>query len=234
MNHASALRNDHPIVEKIASHLNHLGLRSGSKLPAERELARELGITRSLLRTGLERLEADGLIWRHVGKGTFIGQQQRAGQAGPSIDFENVMNPHDLMEVRVFLEPPAVALATMRATPDELDEIRNCFDNTLRARSLVEYEHWDGKFHRAIIRSAKNMLLIKVSELFESARDDRVWGKLKEISSTPERRKHYTKQHQDVLRAMLERRSGDAEEIMRAHLRDVQRDLIRASGGNVA
>ena len=131
MNHASESRNDHPIVEKIASHLNDLGLRSGSKLPAERELARELGITRSLLRTGLERLEADGLIWRHV-----------------------------------------------------------------------------GKFHRAIICSTKNMLLIKVSELFESARDDRVWGKLKEISSTPDRRTHYTKQHQDVLRAMLERRSG--------------------------
>jgi len=231
---ASTLKNHHPIAEKISTHLNQLGLRSGSKLPAERELARELGITRSLLRTGLERLEADGLIWRHVGKGTFIGPQQRAGQAGPAIDFESVMNPHDLMEVRVFLEPPAVALATMRATPDELDDIRNCFEKTLRARSLVEFEHWDGKFHRAIIRSTKNMLLIKVSELFESARDDRIWGKLKEISSTPERRKLYTRQHRDILQAMTERRSADAEESMRAHLRDVQHDLIRAAGGNVA
>src|SRR6201996_1254298 len=117
MNPTSALRNDHPIVEKIASHLNHLGLRSGSKLPAERALARELGITRSVLRTGLERLEADGLIWRHVGKGTFIGRPRRTGQSGRSIDFENLMNPQDLMEVRMFLEPPAAALATMRATP---------------------------------------------------------------------------------------------------------------------
>ena len=228
------LRNEQPVVERIAYHLNRLGLGAGSKLPAERELARELGITRSLLRTGLERLEADGLIWRHVGKGTFVGPRLHAGRASSAIDFENVMNPQDLMEVRIFLEPPAVALAAMRATPDELDEIRDCFDTMLRARSLMEYEHWDGKFHRAIIRSAKNMLLIKVSELFESARGDRIWGKLKEISSTPERRALYTRQHRDILGAMIERRSADAEDGMRMHLRDVQRDLIGASGGNVA
>jgi DNA-binding FadR family transcriptional regulator len=167
------------VPERIASYLDHLGLRSGSKLPAERELARELGITRSGLRTGLERLEADGLICRHVGKGTFIGQNQRASQSGRSIDFENLMNPQNLMEVRIFLEPPAVALATMRATPDELDGIRSCFDSMLRTRSLVEYEH------------------------------------------------------REILFAMIERRSADAEDRMRVHLREVRHDLIRASGGIV-
>jgi DNA-binding FadR family transcriptional regulator len=78
------------------------------------------------------------------------------------------------------------------------------------------------------------MLLMKVSELFECARDDRIWGKLKETSSTPERREFYTRQHRDILHAMIERRSADAEVGMRAHLRDVQPDLIRASGGSVA
>ena len=73
------------------------------------------------------------------------------------------------------------------------------------------------------------MLLIKVSELFDSARDDRIWGKLKEISSTPERRARYTKQHCEILRAMIERRSGDAEEIMRAHLRDVHKTVSMAA-----
>jgi DNA-binding FadR family transcriptional regulator len=126
-----------------------------------------------------------------------------------------------------------VALATMRATPEELDGIKSLFDSMLRARSLVEYEHWDGKFHHAIIRSAKNLLLSRVSQLFDSARGDRIWGRLKEISSTPERSALYTRQHREILRTMIKRRSADAEVRMRVHLRDVQHDLIRESGGIV-
>ena len=44
-----------------------------SRLPSERELAKQLAVSRMSLRTGLERLEADGRIWRHVGQGTFVG-----------------------------------------------------------------------------------------------------------------------------------------------------------------
>ena len=45
----------------------------GSKLPSERALAEELGITRPLRRKALSKLEAENLIWRHIGKGTFVG-----------------------------------------------------------------------------------------------------------------------------------------------------------------
>ena len=46
--------------------------RPGDRLPPERELIVSLGISRNTLRRGLEALERDGAIWRHVGKGTFI------------------------------------------------------------------------------------------------------------------------------------------------------------------
>ncbi|TCL05160.1 FadR/GntR family transcriptional regulator [Sodalis ligni] len=219
----------HSVADQIKSYLVQLDLAKGARLPAERELAQALGITRSILRRGLDQLDAEGFIWRHVGKGTFIGSSP-AGTASLSAGMDSYMNPHDLMEVRLFLEPPAVGLAAIRATTAELDEIQACLENSLKASTALEYEHWDGRLHRAIIKSTKNLLLVKIGELFESARDERVWGKLKERSSTPERREHYSRQHRAIVNALLDRNRHEAESQMREHLIDVQTDLLRASG----
>ena len=71
----------------------------GSKLPSERALAEELGITRPLLRKALSKLEAENLIWRHIGKGTFVGSRPIEEQ-----DFSNgvaqVTSPSEVMEVQ--------------------------------------------------------------------------------------------------------------------------------------
>jgi DNA-binding FadR family transcriptional regulator len=206
--------------------LSRLDLQKGSRLPAERELANALGLTRSKLRKGLGRLEAEGLIWRHVGKGTFIGPQTGARPGPVDFDVETSINPHDLMEARLIFEPRAAALAALRGTPAEFDAISGDFERSLAAKSVAEYEVWDARFHRAIICAARNTLLSKISELIDSIRDERLWGTLKQRSSTPERRTHYSLQHRRILAALTERRGADAEEAMRAHLRDVQRDLL--------
>ncbi|TKI07153.1 FadR/GntR family transcriptional regulator [Martelella alba] len=219
----------HALAARIKSHLAQLKLANGDRLPPERELAQALGVTRSILRRGLKRLDAEGFLWRHVGKGTFIGPAP-IGADSLSAGMDSYMNPHDLMEVRVFLEPPAVGLAALRATPAELSEIQRCLDASLTAATALEYEHWDGCLHRAMIKSTKNMLLVKIGELFESARDERVWGKLKERSSSVERREHYSRQHRAIVAALRDRNRGDAETIMREHLLDVQKDLLRVSG----
>jgi DNA-binding FadR family transcriptional regulator len=218
-----------PELERITQHLSSLQLRTGERLPAERELAITLGMTRNKLRRGLEQLEADGAIWRHVGKGTFVGPPTLSVEREVPINVANAVNPHDLMEVRLIFEPRAVALAALRATPTELDEIASHFENMLSAQSVGEFEKWDGRFHRAIICAARNTVLTKISELINSVREERIWGTLKQRSSTPARRAYYSGQHRQILIALQERRSADAEEAMREHLRDVQRDLLEAS-----
>jgi DNA-binding FadR family transcriptional regulator len=222
-------QSEHPEAHLITSHLSRLDLRTGAKLPAERELATVLGLTRSRLRRGLERLEADGLIWRHVGKGTFIGPQTQARAGQIDLDVASSINPHDLMEVRLIFEPRAVALAALRGTPAQLDDIASHYERMLAAKSVSEFELWDGRFHRAIIGAARNALLTKISELIDSVREERIWGTLKERTATPERRAHYSTQHREILDALTERRSADAEDAMRRHLREVQQNLLSAA-----
>lgn len=62
-------------LARLRNHLAAIELPVDSRLPPERELAQALGISRADLRKALAVLEAENLIWRHVGKGTFIGSR---------------------------------------------------------------------------------------------------------------------------------------------------------------
>jgi len=63
------------LIEQIKRFIADQGLVHNQKLPPERRFCRQLGVSRVDLRKGLAKMEADGLIWRHVGRGTFIGSR---------------------------------------------------------------------------------------------------------------------------------------------------------------
>jgi GntR family transcriptional regulator, uxu operon transcriptional repressor len=69
---AAPARRGRELAELILAESGHAGLAPGSRLPTERQLAADLGVTRSGIRLALAALEADGLISREVGRGTFL------------------------------------------------------------------------------------------------------------------------------------------------------------------
>ena len=72
------------------------------RLPPEPDLADELGVTRSRLRVFLKKLESEGLIWRHVGKGTFVGERSLASDVG---SLPERINPLEAFDARMVIEP---------------------------------------------------------------------------------------------------------------------------------
>lgn len=75
------------------------GFRARDRLPPERELAQTLGVTRPQLRTVMKQLENEGLVWRHVGRGTFFGSRSHEG--GDQLAMSPAAataNPRELME----------------------------------------------------------------------------------------------------------------------------------------
>src|SRR3982750_3588260 len=91
-------------------------LSTGSKLPTERELAVEIGQTRHAVRGALSLMEAQGKIWRHVGRGTFVG---KAPEPDPN-DIGAMLShtsPREIVEARQMLEPQIAAAAAVHATP---------------------------------------------------------------------------------------------------------------------
>jgi DNA-binding FadR family transcriptional regulator len=192
-------------------------LGDGGKLPTERELAAELGQTRHAVRRVLDHMEEQGKIWRHVGRGTFVG---RAPEAAPG-DIGAMLNhtsPRQIVEARQILEPQTAAMAAVNATPAQIYAIEDACRRCAAARNMDTYETWDEAFHRAIVAATGNRVLVALHEVLNRARKEVVWGTLRKAILKPERREYYSSEHARVVEAIRNRDPVAAGAAMRGHI----------------
>jgi DNA-binding FadR family transcriptional regulator len=219
------------LAELILERSRGTGLGAGARLPTERQLSIDLGVTRSSVRHALAILEAGGYISREVGRGTFLREvpasarrdrRQASGSGEAAVaDFA----PADVMTIRRLLEPPAMSLVVAWATVADLAEMQRCLDGGDRAETFEEFETWDLALHRCIMAASRSPLLVTMYGLIEAARHAQVWGDLKRRSSSQDRRSQYQADHRAIVDALRARDSARAVEAMRLHLARVQEHL---------
>ncbi|AFL48835.1 GntR family uxuAB operon transcriptional repressor [Sinorhizobium fredii] len=206
------------------------GLEPGDRLPPERDLALKLGLPRTALRRMLASLEKEGRLIRHVGRGTFIagsGVTSTALRRPPGSTGDALRTyPAEVFEARLIMEPKIAALAALRATRQEIDEMQKSIDRGSAAETLVEFEKWDAVFHRIIVGAARNGLLASLYEGIHTVRAGNLWGKMKEQSLTPERMKAYIAKHQATLDAIKDRDSREAERNMYDHIVEARANIL--------
>lgn len=212
-------------LKSLRDWLSHENLPANTRLPPERELCRELGLSRSALRTALGVLEAEGRIWRHVGRGTFYGHRPPVQPEGVAL-LARRTHPEEVMEVRLVLEPQITALAARRANLDDQKEIDRCLAKSRASQDIATFELWDSALHQAIARAAHNTLLFGLFEAVNSIRESRIWGQLKVASLTPERLGVYHEQHIACTEAVRNRDPDAASATMRAHLETVRANMF--------
>jgi GntR family uxuAB operon transcriptional repressor len=197
----------------------------GSRLPAERILASELGVSRGALRKVLSALEAEGLIWRHVGRGTYFGVRPN-----PRIEIHSTINyatsPPEIMEVRLVIEPEMAAIAAQRSTPFEIEKMESCARRCEEAPDFTSNEKWDYLLHENIASATHNSFLASLYNVVNKMREGDVWGRLKEASMNSELWKLYSRQHHNIVKAIRDREPAKAEEFMRDHLESVKNNLF--------
>jgi len=216
------------LARQILADSERAGLGPGSRLPTERQLAIDLGVSRGDIRHALAALEADGLISREVGRGTFL----RAATAGDlpahlgrqpaGTDFA----PADVMTIRRLLEPQAMPLVVIWATARDFSEMERCLVGGDAAASYEEFETWDLALHRCIMAAANSPLLAALYGVVESARHGQVWGDLKRRSTSRQRRDLYQADHRAIVEALGARDADAAVEAMRRHLGRVAEHLL--------
>jgi GntR family transcriptional regulator, uxu operon transcriptional repressor len=205
----------------------------GSRLPTERQLAADLGVTRTMVRHALGLLEAEGRISREVGRGTFL----RAGDpglaparverdAGRSGD----VGPADVMTARRLIEPQLLPLVVAWASARDFDEMRRCLVGGASADSYDEFEIWDFALHHAIVVASRNPLLVAMYREVERARKGALWGNLKRRSDSRGRRAAYQADHERLVDALSARELQRAMEALDAHLARVEADLLGGGG----
>lgn len=223
----SAKIGDADALRALRNWLGESNLAENSRLPPERELCRELGISRGALRGALAVMEAEGRIWRHVGRGTFLGQRPPAQDRNIAL-LARRTHPEEVMEARLVIEPQIAALAAKRASLDDVQEIQRCLMKAGAAADLATFELWDSAFHRALACAAGNTLLLGLFDAINSVRERRIWGKLKVAAASPQRIAKYNEQHELCFAAVRDRFPDKAERVMRAHLEVVRSNLFRS------
>ena len=233
------------LAELIMAESERAGLGPGSRLPTERQLAVDLGVTRSGVRLALAALEADGLISREVGRGTFFSDTAFRNTAGQAFDALREtpgevagkaaaypapaamdFAPADVMTIRRLLEPQALPLVVMWATARDFAEMERCVAGGDQAVNYEEFETWDLALHRAIMAAAHSPLLAALYSVVESARHGQVWGDLKRRSASSQRRTVYQEDHRAIVTALRARDADAAIESMRTHLTRVAGHLL--------
>src|SRR5579862_1672224 len=114
------------LISRFKELIANSTLLPGRRLPAERDFAARLGISRPSLRQALKVLEIMGVISQRVGDGTYLSENA-AGILNEPMEFLILMDgisPYELAETRSIMEPEIAALAADRATTDDLNKLQ--------------------------------------------------------------------------------------------------------------
>jgi DNA-binding FadR family transcriptional regulator len=214
----------------IASQLRqaiHAGQYShGDKLPPERQLADAFGASRTTVRAGLEQLEAERLLHRRVGSGTFVHfpVRSRVEEVGDQT------SPLDLIDVRLALEPMMTRLACLNAAPRDIERMADMVERQAReCADREQFSRWDEAFHLAIAEATRNPLLIALYQQVNRVRCDQQWMAMKEKVLTPERIAAYNQDHADLFEAIRTRDIDSAVSMITNHLQHARRQLVGAA-----
>jgi GntR family transcriptional repressor for pyruvate dehydrogenase complex len=213
------------IVRQIRTLISEGKLKSGDRLPPERELAERFKVSRPSVREALRTLESMGLIEIRLGEGTFI--------RGISVD--SLVEPlalviltqraavGELFEARRLLEPPIAALAARRSTKDEIQEMERILEE--QAREITAGRTGlaqDAAFHAAIASSTHNRAITRIVH----ALIDLLTQSREESLQIPGRATRSHQDHRRTLKAIQRRDSASAERAMLDHLVAVERLIM--------
>jgi GntR family uxuAB operon transcriptional repressor len=192
---------------------------SDGRVPTERRLATDFGVTRTMVRNALALLESEGRISREVGRGTFLRSLRGQRNAAE-------ISPADVMAARRLIEPQALPLVVAWATTRDFEEMDRCLAGGDGAQSFEEFEYWDFALHHAIVAAGRNELVIEMYRAVEHAREGTIWGSMKRRNDSLERRAIYATDHAQLVEALRSRELSRAIAIMDSHLARVESNLL--------
>jgi DNA-binding FadR family transcriptional regulator len=194
------------------------------RLLAEAQLSELLDIPRGRLRTHLRRLEKDGLIWRHVGKGTFVGPRtaQLAGTAPSSS-----VSPSDAMDGRLMVEPLLAGKAAVHARQTDIETMERCLEEMRTAKSFVGWKSGDDRLHRTIAGAAQNPLLLILHDIVQGYARSLIAERMEQTlgrGAAPV--ENSNAEHAAIVAAIKAHDPEGAESTMRKHLSSIRAMLF--------
>ena len=206
------------IADQITELIDNGAFQVGDRLPPERDLAVQLGVSRPSLREALIALDVQGNVEIRGGSGVYVcAQPDRAPhQATPPLG----ESPQELMQARAALEGAVVAIACARATREQLKELAKIVEamhgEAARSRAFLEL---DRSFHMTLAEMSGNTVMGRLIATLFDERHSPLSAKFSSRYENSRTWKAALKEHEAILRAVESRDPLAAQAAMLSHLR---------------
>ena len=195
----------------------------GQRLPGERDLALQLGVSRPSVREALIALEVEGKVEVRVGSGVFVSHQR----ALPQTPLHQGEGPFELIRARWVVEGETAALAAVQATDEDKAELRAAVEDLRASRSSKQRENADRRLHVAIAHATRNGPLAEVVERLWDEGRGALWKQMELHFSTKALSDQTLHDHEAVVTAIESGSEQRARKAMHEHLTRVHREFAR-------
>ena len=216
------------VYKQLVSLITSGHFKPGEKLPSERDMAVELGVSRQSIREAIYRAKIEGLIKVKQGGGTFVISSLK-GNLKPPLSIlleEQAENILEFLEMRKVIEVWCAEKASKAANAEDLKKIREILGRMEKAKlSDAKWEKADLDFHSAIAEATHNLVAMHVMEGLKDSFYS--YFRVKKFTTKPEKRDELLKQHMDVFGAIKEKKPREARKKMLEHLDYVEEIITK-------
>ncbi len=200
----------------------------GSRLPAERDLALQLGVSRPSVREALIALEVQGMIEVRTGSGIYVRRIQPMVSSAPLPESDTNApadwGPLEVMSARLLIEAEVAALAATHAQKSDLKAIKTGLQQMKleAARDKVPRDG-DEAFHAAIAKACGNSVLLDTVQRYWQARNGPLFERLGDYFEHPQSWQAAIIEHEQILRAIEAHDASAARKAMQKHLKQAHK-----------
>lgn len=211
------------IYNQILSEIQSGSFNIGDKLPAERELCEQFGVSRAPVRQALSALELNGIIYSRQGEGVYVKNTQISNHSDSSFILDST-SPEDIVEARMNIEPVIIKYAALRATDEDIEELRSTIQKMEEeTKSGIYVPETDEALHKGIAKASHNDLFIKIMAAISNAmKQQEMWKLIRDRTVTrPDYRDVNFEEHKMLIKAIEEHNETKAVELMTSHMQNL-------------
>ncbi|APJ13261.1 FadR/GntR family transcriptional regulator [Bacillus safensis] len=209
------------IYNQILSEIQLGSFKVGDKLPSERELCEQFGVSRAPVRQALSALEMNGVIYSRQGEGVFVKNTTITTEGTLSM---KSASPEDIVEARMHIEPLIIHFAALRATDQEIEELKQTIKKMEEeTRSGVYVPETDEQLHMGIARASHNDLFVTfMSSITNAMKQQEMWRFIRDRTVTrSDYREINFQEHKMIIKALEERNASEAVTRMTDHMQNL-------------
>ncbi|CAM4018189.1 FadR family transcriptional regulator [Paenibacillus alkaliterrae] len=203
------------VSDNLRQYIIEKKLKTGEKLPAERELAKMMEVSRVMIREALRSLESTGIIVIRHGEGAFVNTNDSSVILNHLLYFWKLNNDkmNELLELRHVLEKAAIEQIILSAKVDHLKELENIIDRMKETSDTKKFQEYDIEFHSCLIKATENDLFAQLTDIIAE-----YFSSISHSQMDQAERNKTVNEHQLIVEAVKQKNKQLALQILKEHL----------------